>query len=148
MLVTLWKVEEVSTVLLLREFYARWAAGASKAEALRQAQLSVAAVRPDRLISYHQEISADLDSADVGTRRQLDRGFADALLKARRFSEAYAAYEELIAAAAPDSPEALELTALLARSRRASRATPTSSAYRPYADPYYWAGFTLVGGWE
>ncbi|MGW5638220.1 CHAT domain-containing protein [Streptomyces sp. NPDC003832] len=147
-LVTLWKVEEISTVLLLRDFYARWADGASKAEALRQAQLSVAAVRPDQLISYHQEISADLSPADVSTRRQLDRDFADALLKARRFTEAYAAYEELLASTAPDSPESLEFTALLARSRRASRATSTSTTYRPYADPYYWAGFTLVGGWE
>ncbi|MEV3973314.1 CHAT domain-containing protein [Streptomyces sp. NPDC050698] len=147
-LVTLWKVEEISTVLLLREFYALWAAGASKAEALRRAQLSVAAVCPDQLISYYQEIRADLGSVDASTRRQLDRGFADALLKARRFGEAYAAYEELLAAAAPDSPEALEFTALLARSHRASRATSASAAYRPYADPYYWAGFTLVGGWE
>ncbi|MEV4223825.1 CHAT domain-containing protein [Nonomuraea sp. NPDC049725] len=147
-LVTLWKVEEISTVLLLREFYARWASGTSKAEALRQAQLSLAALRPDRLISYHQQIRAELGSSDAGTRRQLDRGFADALLKARRFAEAYAAYEELLAAAAPDSPEALELTALLARSRRASRATPAPTGYRPYADPYYWAGFTLVGAWE
>ncbi|MBX9363926.1 CHAT domain-containing protein [Streptomyces sp. WAC04114] len=147
-LVTLWKVEEISTMLLLREFYARWEAGASKAESLRQAQLSVSAVHPDQLISYHQEISADLSAADVGTRRQLDRGFADALLKARRFAEANTAYEELLASAASDSPESLELTALLARSRRASRATPASTAYRPYADPYYWAGFTLVGSWE
>jgi CHAT domain-containing protein len=47
LLVSQWSVDDSHTALLMREFYASWMGGLSKAEALRRAQMEVAAINPN-----------------------------------------------------------------------------------------------------
>jgi CHAT domain-containing protein len=44
LLATLWKVDDRSTAVLMERFYTNWIKGMSKAEALREAQLSLKAM--------------------------------------------------------------------------------------------------------
>ena len=41
LILSLWPVDDQATRELMRDFYTRWAAGASKSEALRQARLAL-----------------------------------------------------------------------------------------------------------
>ncbi|MEW2397107.1 CHAT domain-containing protein [Streptomyces sp. NPDC046862] len=147
-LVSLWRVDELSTSMLLTRFYTELQAGLSKADALRVAQMWLRGLS-----------SADvLVHADTACRRLGDEpGFARIVreheawlrLTSDDFAGALALYRGL--AADPALPhterERLELlqtqTALLSRRGTGS---PTADRH-PFADPRYWAPFLLTGDW-
>lgn len=65
LIVTLWPVHEVPTRLLMEQFYLRWRAGASKAEALRHAQEYVSTLVSEELA--HRLAEFGMDDAEITT---------------------------------------------------------------------------------
>ncbi|WP_331728466.1 CHAT domain-containing protein [Streptomyces sp. NBC_00158] len=145
-LVSLWRVDELSTSLLLTRFYTELRNGASKAQALRTAQLwlrartfadvlALAAAARRRFAGdpllegtiREQEAWLHLASGDTGTAAELYRAVAEtpALPAGQR-----------------------ELAGLrAAQIRFASRNGGVRPATRPFADPRFWAPFFLSGDW-
>jgi CHAT domain-containing protein len=76
---TLWPVDDVTTVILMDEFYRNlWQKKLPKLEALRQAQLTVLK-QPDFVRRRRQELKAEF--ARLGLKRDLDLGGPEALPK-------------------------------------------------------------------
>jgi CHAT domain-containing protein len=136
--VSLWSVDEISTSILMRGFYTALKAGQGKAAALREAQLSLREMTVIDAIGYCTEIRQDGDSG------LLDRDIADLRFIAKDFAAALEGYQRLAAHGADP-----ELASAITRCRRALRAGPTPDYdLRPYADPYFWAPFVLMGDWR
>ncbi|KOX21239.1 hypothetical protein ADK67_27715 [Saccharothrix sp. NRRL B-16348] len=138
-LVSLWPVDELSTGLLMNSFYPALKAGAGKSEALRAAQLAVRTSTCADVIEYCTMVGGD--------ERTVTRTVADIRFRAGDFAAAAAACERLLDSAGDDDPG---LSAAHARATLASRATAARPDYtrRPYAHPYHWAGFVLIGDWR
>lgn len=145
-LATLWSVDEIATSVLMTGFYRRLLSGASKVAALREAQLETRAMTGAELIAYCEAALSHVGDAD---RWLLRRDIADARFRCRDFTAALRGYEEL--AAAPELPDdqATRLRLAQTRCRRALH-QPSTIDYgvRPFAHPYYWAPFVLIGDWR
>ncbi len=98
---TLWSVNDLSTMLLIDEFYGAHRAGADPASSLRQAQLRVRDLRAADLVNWLEEMQA------ISTH--------EPRLSYEQFSVLWRHFVSL-------GPEV-----------------------RPFADPYYWAAFTVTG---
>lgn len=113
-LVSLWRVDDLATALLMERFYRAWREGIGKAQALQAAQCWL---------------------------MDLTRAAALAIVKAARD----AALAEYRRAGSADMRTRQWWATLAARS------TEIEEAYRPddhpFAHPYYWAPFVLVGDW-
>ena len=114
-LVSLWRVDDLATALLMEQFYRAWRGGMGKAPALQAAQCWL---------------------------MRLPRDEALALVKTAR-DEALAAHR----LAGSEDARARGWWAALA-----ARYTEIAEMYRPgdrpFAHPYYWAPFVLVGDWQ
>ena len=114
-LVSLWRVDDLATGLLMEQFYRAWRGGMGKAQALQAAQCWL---------------------------MRLPRDDALALVKTAR-DEALAAHR----LAGGEDARARGWWAALA-----ARYTEIAEMYRlgdrPFAHPYYWAPFVLVGDWQ
>jgi CHAT domain-containing protein len=82
-LVTLWQVDDLSSLMLMDKFYAELAQGLNKAQALQQAQLALMRFERDEIVAYIETRRAQLKQAGQTER-------------ARRFSER--AFESVAAA--------------------------------------------------
>jgi len=72
--VSLWRVDDLSTQILMERFYQELKAGRNKAEALQQAQLHVMGLTAEQTLAYLTSKRKQLgDSADPGRRADLDR---------------------------------------------------------------------------
>jgi CHAT domain-containing protein len=147
-LVSLWSVDEVSTGLLMTAFYRGLRDGMTKAVALRAAQREVrTATITDVLNASADARVVAADAGDETTVRLLDRDLANLRFQARDFSAALSGYQALADTA--DGAEQRDLVAALVRSRRAMRAArPVDYTATPFAHPYHWAPFILVGDWR
>lgn len=96
--VSQWAVQDLSTAILMDNFYTGLAKGLSKAVALQQAQLRLRAMTRESAIDYYR------------TRPRTSTPWVDA-------------GDGLMGGTSPERP------------------------LHPFADPYYWAPFTLVGRW-
>jgi CHAT domain-containing protein len=96
--VSQWAVQDLSTAILMDNFYTGLAKGLNKAVALQQAQLQLRAMTRESAIDYYR----------TRPRTSTPRGDAD---------------DDLRGDTSPERP------------------------VHPYADPYYWAPFTLIGRW-
>jgi CHAT domain-containing protein len=140
--VSLWRVDEISTGILMRRFYEELAAGEHKATALQRAQLRVRAMAADEVIAY---CAAIRPGADPPGQRLIDQDIADLRFIAGDFAAALTGYEHLSRSGPPDA----ELHAAITRCRRAMRAAgPPDYTTRPFAAAHYWAPFILVGDWQ
>jgi CHAT domain-containing protein/tetratricopeptide (TPR) repeat protein len=156
--VSLWAVDDLSTAILMRHFYTALAGGAGRAEALRAAQLALAATTLSEVVAHCETaLAAAPDLSALGasgrggsapaTLDALRFSLADARYAAGDFTAALAGYEQL-AAGGEVGPR---LLAALTRSRLAARHPdpgPPDYSHRPYTHPFYWAPFVLVGDWR
>jgi CHAT domain-containing protein/tetratricopeptide (TPR) repeat protein len=127
---SLWKVDDTATALLMQRFYANLlgrrpglTAPMAKAEALREAKTWLRNLRRSELLAAATELSGGIE-----------RGKG---VKGRQTGEASIAGKEN---GQPD-PEAY----LRGELRRLSDQTKSVDNDRPYAAPYYWAAFVLAG---
>ncbi|WP_328807823.1 CHAT domain-containing protein [Nonomuraea antri] len=138
-LVTLWAVDELSTSLLMTDFYHEIAAGTGKAVALQRAQNTLRSISGDEVIRRCEQAPGSY-AEDI----------ADVRFRCGDFAAARDAYSRLLEAADPHGDHAARLQAAETRSRWAASAADRPPDYqrRIYSDPYYWAAFVLVGDWR
>lgn len=159
--VSLWSVDEISTSVLMQRFYQRLLGGASKADALRDAQRQVRAMTVTEVIAYCSEARQHLAGPDApGGRWLLGRDIAEARFRARDFAAALRDYSQLAEELSADPAASTllpgganaaiaDLGIAQARCRRAlRRQVPADYEVQPFAQPYYWAPFVLVGDWR
>lgn len=151
-LVTLWKVDDASTGLLMRAFYRGLLDGLTKPEALAAAQRAVREATTAEVVSYCEQVRAA--APDPPGARRLDREIADLHVRAGNYTAAARVLGRALATLGPDAPEAVALARLAARCGARARRTarqprpPTVPDVRPYTDPYHWAPFVLIGDWR
>jgi CHAT domain-containing protein len=142
-LVSLWTVDELSTSILMREFYQQLLQqGTTKVEALQQAQLHLKTLPVARALQDIERMRSRND-LEAQAMAYWDLTRAEMLLAARDYPAAQQVYHELLAFA--------DLEPQMRRQARAgvekSRAGAQSGVPVDY-DPYYWAPFVLVGDWQ
>ncbi|MGI5499234.1 CHAT domain-containing protein [Lentzea sp. CA-135723] len=143
-LVSLWNVDEVSTSILMSAFYRALARGVNKVTALTEAQHRVRTMTITDAITYCRQAVRPVDDPFT-----FARDIADLRFQARDFTTAEAEYAALADQAPPDDPRHRGLVAAIARTRRARRVGGEADYdLRPYADPYHWAPFVLIGDWR
>ncbi|WP_405758780.1 CHAT domain-containing protein [Streptomyces sp. NBC_00073] len=152
-LVTLWKVDDASTGLLMQCFYRYLLGGMPAAEALSAAQRALAGATAAEVIAACERMRRAV--ADPAAARSLDRELADLYVRAGDHRAALQALGRARASLAPDDPEAIALSRLAARCEARARRSPAPAAASAsaharhlYADPYYWAPFVLIGDWH
>jgi CHAT domain-containing protein len=148
--VSLWSVDEISTSILMLKFYQALRAGASKAEAIQNAQIELMGMTAKDVIAYCQTAKQRLSGPEAASaQRLLDRDIADVQFAARDFDAALDGYTRLRAGLEPGDKEYHSLTVAIIRCQRALQ-NPQSIDYETclYDHPYYWAPFVLVGDWK
>ncbi|MET8986399.1 CHAT domain-containing protein [Nonomuraea wenchangensis] len=141
--VSLWPVDEISTSIMMEEFYRGLMAGQDKAAALSRAQERVQTLTAREAIAYCEQAAGDPDALALAW------DIADLRAQAGDLAVAADAYTALASRFPRGTSEQRRLTAAATRSRRAARnAPPPDYGTRPYAHPYYWAAFIVVGDWQ
>ncbi|MEU8365107.1 CHAT domain-containing protein [Nonomuraea sp. NPDC048882] len=146
-LVSLWRVDELSTTMLLGRFYAGLDGGLSKAHALREAQLWLRERTLSDALSHVSEARTRLSDDPVTTATLLLEE-AELRLAAWDFATAAITYEEV-----------LKLPGITGEQRHAARMgglragvpqddQPPDYTLRAFDDPFHWAPFVLVGDWR
>jgi CHAT domain-containing protein len=150
-IVSLWRVDELSTSILVDAFYREWLEGrASKVEALRRAQLVVRDLTAGEALLYTRA-ARDRLADDPRAVAYVDATEAEIRFLARDYPAALAGARTLLERA--DLPYELRdrVRALVGRSRlmlSGGPAPPIDHDRRLYEHLYYWAPFTLVGDWR
>lgn len=147
-LIALWSVEDVSTGLLMHEFYLRLRRGEAATAALRAAALMVRDLPVDAVLAAGDAARrAARDEGDEQAELLLLQDIADLHHRAGHYAEAIKTYQEL-AGRLPTARRDIAHSGA-ARARLAQRrGTPhRDDDLRPFAHPYYWAGFVLAGDW-
>lgn len=153
-LVTRWRVDDLSTTLVSERFYAALLDGAlTKAEALREAQLHVRGLSARAVIDYCDG-RAEALAHDAPVRLIVRADRARTIAAADDIGAAVTAFTQLAAEAAAVggavgeavAREAVDALALLAL--RAELPWVADYDRAPFADPYHWAAMTLVGYWR
>ncbi|CCH34355.1 CHAT domain-containing protein [Actinosynnema sp. NPDC047251] len=150
--VSLWEVDDLSTTLLMADFYTRLRAGAGLADALRDAQVALAATAAREVVAYCDDRLTGVVDPVAAAGLLLDR--AGAQTAAGDLGRAAATCREVGPALAGTrggcarrlrerAARRLNLLALKAESP-----PPVDYAARPFAHPYHWAAFVLVGDWR
>ncbi|MEU6311934.1 CHAT domain-containing protein [Streptomyces sp. NPDC047014] len=147
-LVTRWQVDDVSTALLMEDFYRRLRDGSAVGAALSAARHRLRTVSLGQALE-HCERERERERLGAGDRdsvRSLSHDIARLRLRAGDGGGALAEIDALLAGTPDGSPDRRRLLVLRNRARYAS-ARPDHD--RPAFDhPYYWAPFTLVGDWR
>jgi CHAT domain-containing protein len=162
-IVSMWAVDDLSTSLLVQRFYQNLrpasapGAALNKAEALQEAQQFVKGMTARQVINYvSQQLAATGRHQDeaLQVRLQIDRANAQAL--AGDLEAAITSYQEIQTQAAALNPELAgqlsqpiaEALSLLQFRAEEMRDPTFNYDERPFAHPYYWAPFILVGDWR
>ncbi|MCO5994359.1 CHAT domain-containing protein [Actinoallomurus rhizosphaericola] len=140
LVVSLWAVDDLSTGLLMEEFYDRLLNSSEQAAAaLRAAQLWIRDLTIGEAI---ERVAARMDN-DPGESRL---AIARLSVRAGDLARAIGCYEDLLASE-PGAQAAIERRLRLLRLK--AEAPPVIDyGRRPFADPYHWAAFILVGDWQ
>ncbi|RSS80673.1 CHAT domain-containing protein [Streptomyces sp. WAC06614] len=146
-LVSLWRVDELSTGLLLTRFYEELRAGSSKAESLRRAQRWLRGLTHADVLRHAQEVrSAPAHGSPLGAALLLEE--ARLLARAGDVGAALRVYDAL--SADRGLAEGLR-TAARVRAAQVRLARPLlqrrSGEEKAFPDPYHWAPFVLTGDW-
>jgi CHAT domain-containing protein len=144
-LVTLWRVNDLATCLLMEAFYKEMRAGLSKAHALQAAQMVVRNVTAAEVITYCENLRSTAGDDDS----MIARGIASIRVAAGDLARAADDYEQVTQNFVLGADDRAELIAC-ARSWRSQAVTADPPDYNrtPYREPYFWAPFTLVGDWR
>jgi CHAT domain-containing protein len=143
-IVSLWEVDAFSTSILMSRFYQKLIAGVSKVDALQQAQMELRTITTEEAISYYTTTQQRF--SDAIDQRQLQWDIADLYYNVHDFSIAKEYYQSLFQAAAPNSTEIEKIKNLVLRCEIRQGSIPTKKY--PYAHPYFWAPFVLIGDWR
>jgi CHAT domain-containing protein len=146
-LVTLWRVDELSTSLLLRTFYAQMAAGTSKAESLRIAQRRLREQTIADALGHVRTARAQLGNDPVADTT-LIREEARLLVRAGDHAGAERLLTAALAAPRHKARTSAELAVTLSQARLAARRTGAGLETPAFDTPYHWAPFVLVGDWR
>ncbi len=142
LVVSLWPVDDLSTALLMSEFYRRWRGeGTAPARALAAAQLTIRDLTCADAIG---RIDAEAVSGTDHTAALLETSRLRA--RAGDLTAAIESYETLLTA--PDTPTDLIRRRLRLLRLKAEAPETVDYGRRPFADPYHWAAFMLVGDWR
>lgn len=146
-LVSLWRVDELSTGLLLTRFYRELRAGTSKAESLRRAQAWLRGLTHTDVLRHARDVRSTLtDDPRLETTLLLEE--ARLLACSGDVGTALQIYDKLCAAPALD--DGLRAAARV-QAGQVRLARPIferrSGDERAFADPYHWAPFVLTGDW-
>ena len=157
-LVSLWSVDDMSTGFLMRAFYRLLLdpGRITKAQALREAQRELRDARIGTLLDDCGQRLAAAGDEDRRSWLRLER--ADILAAGCYFDAACEVYADELARAAtvahgggPDRAapmrRALKLLRFRARHAAALGLRPDPDR-QPFAHPYYWAPFLLIGDWN
>lgn len=146
-LVTLWRVDELSTSMLFAIFYAELAGGRSKAEALRHAQLRLRELTVADALDYARQAAARVgddtvaEMTLVGEEARLLFRAGDPISAVRLLTE--------IAERPGLAPEfRTDLERLRSQIRMSDPDEGAGPDLLLFDDPYYWAPFVLVGDWR
>lgn len=147
---SLWKVEEISTSILMQVFYEKLREGATKVVALQSAQRAVKEMTARKAIEYcEQTISLLGQAGQTKAQRAIRKDIADLHFQGRNYEAAGKIYQELQAELQTDEGEYLELAIALTRCNRlALRNFNLDYKRHVYDHPFYWAPFILVGDWQ
>ncbi|MFE5565722.1 CHAT domain-containing protein [Amycolatopsis japonica] len=150
LIVSLWEVDDLSTAILMTDFYRQVQAGEPLARALSLAQAALAAMSARDVIAH---CDAQLAAApDHTTTSALLLAKAGAQTMAGDLAAALESCREVVRA--PATGQAVE--ALRARAARRIALLQLKGEgdliqdydARPFAHPFYWAAFILVGDWR
>ncbi|MBB5955515.1 CHAT domain-containing protein/tetratricopeptide (TPR) repeat protein [Saccharothrix tamanrassetensis] len=152
LVVSLWEVDDLSTALLMADFYQRLRAGEDLAGALSRAQLALAATTARDVVDYCDGRLAVTPDPFTAAALLLDRARAQST--AGDLEAAMATCREVDAKSADVRGEPARL--LRARAARqlslltlkAESTPPVDYGTRPFGHPYHWAAFVLVGDWR
>jgi CHAT domain-containing protein len=148
-IVSLWTVDDLSTALVMERFYAGFLGGLTKAQALREAQMSVRTTTLEEVVAYCGRRLAQVESTDADRTWELRRRRADARAAAGDLERAAAEYELLHSSEHSTSRPTGELErAIVIRPRPEGARTTVDYARCPFEHPYYWAPFGLHGDWR
>jgi CHAT domain-containing protein len=127
---SLWKVDDTATALLMQRFYANLlgrrsglAAPLPKAEALQEAKTWLRGLRRSEVLAAATELSGGIERGKGAKGRQSSEVSIAGKENGQPDTEAY----------------------LRGELRRLSDPTKYVDNDRPYAAPYYWAAFVLAG---
>ncbi|MFI9815904.1 CHAT domain-containing protein [Saccharothrix variisporea] len=150
LVVSLWAVDDLSTALLMGEFYRRVRAGADLADALREAQLALAATTARDVVAHCDRRLAEETDPQAAAALLLDRAGAQTVA-----GDLAAAGESCRAVLAADvrGEAGARLKARATRTGnlvalKAEVGAEVDYGARPFAHPYHWAAFALVGDWR
>jgi CHAT domain-containing protein/tetratricopeptide (TPR) repeat protein len=150
LLVSLWKVDDLSTAMLMDELYRRLRRAAPLATALREAQQALARMSAHDVMTRCDEwLDQETDPVAVATLL-LDRAGVQALagdLSAALDSCRRIAPDNLPAGDAGELRRQVFRRLNLLRLKQEAETTVDYSV-RPFAHPYHWAAFVLVGDWR
>jgi CHAT domain-containing protein len=156
-IVSLWRVDDLSAGLLMRGFYERLlrptdAAPVTKANALQAAQIEVMRWTAGQVVADCTERLNTVTDNNPERRILLELELAGAHATAGDLGQALHICDTV--AQQPDAPQLAARAARMASVLRFKRAhqkpVPPSNDYaaRPYRHPAHWAPFILVGDWE
>ncbi|MFI7128111.1 CHAT domain-containing protein [Nonomuraea sp. NPDC050153] len=145
-LVTLWRVDELSTSMLLRDFYAALAGGTSKAESLRQAQALLSERTLADVLAHARESRERLGDEPAATAT-LAREEARMLARSGDVEAALRLLADTLRTPGLSAPDLELLRVTRKQILLAGPATDAGPGSQVFADPYYWAPFVLVGDW-
>jgi CHAT domain-containing protein len=158
-IVSLWRVDDLSAGLLMRGFYERLlrptdAAPVTKAHALQAAQIEVMRCTAGQLVADCTERLDTVADDNPERRILLELELAGAHATAGDLGQAIRVCDTV--AQQPDAPQLAARAARTAsvlrfkQAARRRRPVPPSADYdaRPYQHPAHWAPFILVGDWE
>jgi CHAT domain-containing protein/predicted Zn-dependent protease len=153
-LVSLWPVHDLSTCLLMEQFYRRAAgprADGNLADALRHAQLAVADLTAEEVIAYCDRRIGETTGVE-STLLQLDR--ADIQILAGDLASAVSAHRAIVEQSSTTTSAVVRRIAAAVERKlpllqlRAMTPEQIDYSIQPFSDPYYWASFVLVGDWR
>jgi|GEM_PF-5857733 CHAT domain-containing protein len=143
-IVSLWEVDAISTSILMTKFYQKLIAGATKVDALQQAQVELRIMMTEEVVATYYA-AAQQRFTDQLAQRQLQWDMANLYYNVRDFGKADLIYQHLRDTAVPNSQEMKRLDNLILRCNLGGEGIPQP---HPYAHPYFWAPFVLVGDWR
>jgi CHAT domain-containing protein len=147
---SLWRVEELSTNLIMQAFYSHWDNGhnLTKARALQKAQNEIRDITVEMAIRKCEEFRQT--ASTEAERLLLKENIAELYFRAHAYNEAEEQYEQLIAMTTPDHALRKRWSGMLHRCAfvRNKIGGQPDFDFHPYSHPYHWASFVLLGDWR
>lgn len=161
--VSMWAVDDLSTSLLVQRFYqnlrpaSRAGTTLNKAEALQEAQQFVKGITAWQIVDYvRQQLAAPWQSQDAALQARLQIDMANAQVLTGDLQAAIKSYQDIETQGHGLSPElsaqlsgqVAEALSLLQFRSEEMNSPEINYEEQPFAHPYYWAPFILVGDWR